>query len=88
MTWMQIARAFETGWTPPERKRRPGKGLSEPRYITVAGETKRLSAWANDTRNIHNIGTATLAKRANNPLNLISIETWFRPPVNPVRREG
>ena len=80
MSWLQIARAYETGWTPPTRPKRPHKQLSLPRDVTVGGETQRLVDWYRDERNVYELALSTLAKRADRPANLVSAEVFLRAP--------
>ena len=80
MSWGQIARAYETGWTPPTRPKRPHKRPSKPRELTVGGETQRLIEWVNDPRNTAALAMSTLAKRAEDPANLVSVESFLRAP--------
>jgi hypothetical protein len=78
--WTQIARAYESGWTPPTRPKRPNKKVSLPRYITVGGESKRMIDWYRDERNVYGLAPSTIAKRAEIPENLTSVEVFLRAP--------
>ena len=79
MTWLAIARAYETGWTAPERRRR-ATGQYVRRLVTVEGETKGCLDWSRDPRNIHRVSDKTLSKRSRNPENLVSVEVFLREP--------
>ena len=76
MTWAMIARAYEAGVSPPPTRRNPR--LGSPRWVTVGGETKRLSDWVDDPRNVRHICLSTLSKRADIAANLTSAEQFFR----------
>jgi hypothetical protein len=82
VSWAQIARAYETGWTPPTRPKRPHKRPSTPRVLVIEGEAQRLTEWANDPRNIHSLAPSTLAKRASDEANLVSVEVFLRAPLH------
>ena len=77
MTWMQIARAYEHGYSPPPRRLR---GTFSRKTVTVEGETKGCLDWSRDPRNIHRVSDKTLSKRSRNPENLVSVEVFLREP--------
>jgi hypothetical protein len=83
MSWGQIARAYETGWTPPPSSKKPRlhSGPKGSMPITVGGETRFLPEWIADPRNVHKIGRKTLRKRAEKPENLVSAEVFLRKPT-------
>lgn len=83
MSWLQIARAYETGWTPPPSRRKNGDSWKPSRReITVDGETQSLKGWTTDDRNVHRVDGRTLSKRANQEKNLVSVEVFMRPPYH------
>jgi hypothetical protein len=81
MSWHQIARAYESGWTAPTRPKRPEKKPSEPRLVTVGGETKTITEWGRDPRNVHDLAPSTVWKRAEDESNLVSVEWFLRAPM-------
>jgi hypothetical protein len=80
MSWAQIARAYETGWTPPKHKPRGGRAPVPPRVVTIGGESKRMVDWVRDPRNVHDLAPSTVWRRAKDPANLESVEHFFRAP--------
>ena len=77
MSWLQIAKAYEHGHSPPPRRLR---GTFSRKTVTVEGETKGCLDWSRDPRNTHRVSAKTLSKRSRDPANLVSVEVFLREP--------
>ena len=75
MSWGSIAKAFEQGMATPDNK--PKRKYIPTETTLSTGETKSITEWVEDTRNIHKLSYRCLHMRAERGIN--DIDKFFAP---------